>query len=150
MKANWTACPPVVAISSPGRAGGPSAVADEEVEVLRGSARRRVGEHSLGARQTLAHHRRGLEIGLADVEVQDPHPAPAGLVGHRHELADRRRRHGAATGGDGWFHGRFSPIAPVTQRGFERRQRGAAQAHLSEAAWLGERRQVGGVTGVCG
>ena len=45
------------------------------------------------SREPLAHGRRRLEVGLADVQVVDVHAARFGVVGQRHQLADRRGGH---------------------------------------------------------
>ena len=66
----------------------PPVVLPQRVEALRRARRGRVGEDARRLRELRAHGGRGLEVGLADVEVVDLHPAALRLVGEGHELAD--------------------------------------------------------------
>ena len=67
---------------------------------LRGAGRGGVGEDLGRERELGAHRGRGLEVGLADVQVKHLHPAALRRVGERHQLADRGRGHPPAAFGD--------------------------------------------------
>ena len=103
MRANRIASlPPVVAMISSAleRDAEPPVVLPQRGEALRRARRGRVGEDARRLRELRAHGGRRLEVGLADVEVVDLHPAALRLVGERHQLADGGGGHLPAALGD--------------------------------------------------